>query len=243
MTWALFLLLAFLSELVGTIGGFGSSVFFVPLAGFFFDFQTVLAITAILHVFSNIAKLILFHKGISWRLMLLIGLPSVIFVILGAYLSTRLFSNYTELILGIFLVVFGSLFFLRPELTINPTRANAISGGASAGFLAGLIGTGGAIRGLSLAAFNLEKNAFIATSAAIDFGVDLSRSVIYIKSDYLKPQYYTYIPALFIIAFVGSYMGKQLLNKVSQENFRKIVLGLIILIGGIMIFKIAATLV
>lgn len=237
MTWALFLLLAFLSELVGTIGGFGSSVFFVPLAGFFFDFQTVLAITAILHVFSNIAKLILFHKGISWRLLLLIGLPSVIFVVIGAYLSTRLFSNYTEFILGVFLLIFGCLFYIRPELTIEPTHVNAISGGAGAGFLAGLIGTGGAIRGLSLAAFNLEKNAFIATSAAIDFGVDLSRSIIYLKSDYLKPQYYSYIPALFFIAFLGSYVGKQLLNKVSQENFRKIVLAFIILIGAIMILK------
>ena len=41
----LFFLIALLSEIVGTIGGFGSSVFFVPLAGLFFDFHTVLALT------------------------------------------------------------------------------------------------------------------------------------------------------------------------------------------------------
>jgi hypothetical protein len=34
-------------------------VFFVPLAGLFFDFHTVLALTSILHVFSNAAKLVL----------------------------------------------------------------------------------------------------------------------------------------------------------------------------------------
>jgi hypothetical protein len=44
----LFFLIALLSEIVGTIGGFGSSVFFVPLAGLFFDFHTVLALTSIL---------------------------------------------------------------------------------------------------------------------------------------------------------------------------------------------------
>jgi uncharacterized protein len=37
---SLFFLIALLAEVVGTIGGFGSSVFFVPLAGLFFDFHT-----------------------------------------------------------------------------------------------------------------------------------------------------------------------------------------------------------
>jgi uncharacterized protein len=45
----LFFLIALLSEIVGTIGGFGSSVFFVPLAGLFFDFHTVPTPGSIFH--------------------------------------------------------------------------------------------------------------------------------------------------------------------------------------------------
>jgi len=52
--------LAYLSEIIGTIGGFGATVFLVPPAGFFFDFHAVLAITGIIHVFSNASKLFLF---------------------------------------------------------------------------------------------------------------------------------------------------------------------------------------
>lgn len=66
----IFVLAALISEIIGTIGGFGSSVFFVPLAGLFFDFQTVLAITAIFHVFSNSTKLILFRSQIDYKLLL-----------------------------------------------------------------------------------------------------------------------------------------------------------------------------
>ena len=40
----LFLALALLADVAGTLGGLGSSVFFVPMAGFFFDFETVLGI-------------------------------------------------------------------------------------------------------------------------------------------------------------------------------------------------------
>ena len=41
-----FILLALLCEILGTVGGFGSSLFFVPIAGFFLDFQSVLGTTA-----------------------------------------------------------------------------------------------------------------------------------------------------------------------------------------------------
>src|SRR5215813_7294406 len=111
MSAFLFFLIAFLSEVVGTIAGFGSSVFFVPLAGFFFDFHEVLALTSILHVFSNGAKLVLFGKHVQFRLLLLLGIPSVAGVIIGAYLSARLTFKFDQLILGSFLVVF-SLFLL-----------------------------------------------------------------------------------------------------------------------------------
>jgi Sulfite exporter TauE/SafE len=165
-----FLVLALLSEIVGTVAGFGSSVFFVPLAGLLLDFHEVLALTSILHVFSNTAKLVLFGRHVRWRLLLLLGIPSVLLVIVGAYLSAQLKFKFTELLLGIFLVSFGLLLLLMPRVKLSQNRATVITAGGLAGFFAGLIGTGGAIRGLALAAFHLEKGSFVATSAAIDFG-------------------------------------------------------------------------
>jgi len=63
----LFFVIAFFSEVVGTIAGFGSSVFFVPLAGLLFGFREVLALTSILHVFSNAAKLVFFGRHVLWK--------------------------------------------------------------------------------------------------------------------------------------------------------------------------------
>src|SRR5437764_3528144 len=117
----LFFLLALLSEVVGTVAGFGSSVFFVPLAGLFFDFHTVLALTSILHVFSNAAKLVFFGRHIEWLLLVLLGLPSIAAVIIGAYLSARLEFKFTELILGLFLISFSVFFRVRPRVKLSPT--------------------------------------------------------------------------------------------------------------------------
>ena len=59
---ALFLFLALIAEVLGTIGGFGSSLFFIPIASYFLDFQSALGITALFHLSSNLSKLGLFRK-------------------------------------------------------------------------------------------------------------------------------------------------------------------------------------
>jgi uncharacterized membrane protein YfcA len=227
----LFFLIAFFSEVVGTVAGFGSSVFFVPLAGLLLGFHEVLALTSIMHVFTNAAKLVFFGRHVRLRVLLLIGIPSICFVILGAYLSTRLEFKFTELLLGLFLIAFSFFLFFKPTGRLSQNAFNAITAGGIAGFLAGLIGTGGAIRGLALGAFDLEKGNFVATSAAIDSGVDFSRMIIYLCSGYLTPDFYWYVPGLLVMAFTGSYVGKLALNKIEQKSFRKIVLLLIFVIG------------
>lgn len=161
----LFLLLALIAEIIGTIGGFGSSVFFVPLGNFYFDFYSVLGITALFHLSSNISKIFLFKKGLNKKLILYIGIPSVLFVSVGGLLSKHISTLALEIALGVFLIVLSCLFLIVKRLEVKPTKINSILGGTLSGFSAGMLGTGGAIRGLTMAAFNLEKSVFIATSA------------------------------------------------------------------------------
>jgi uncharacterized membrane protein YfcA len=232
-----FLLAALICEIMGTIGGFGSSVFFVPVAQFFYPFQVVLGLTGLLHVFSNISKLYLFRQHVNYKLLFYYGIPSVGFVVLGAYLNTFVELKWAQLTLGIFLVCFSLFMLWFPSFVLPASKTNAVVSGASAGFIAGFNGTGGAIRGMSMAAFGLSKNVFVATSAAIDFGVDLSRSAIYLDHGYLKKEHLYLIPGLIIISFVGSWMGKRMLNKIDEVWFKKIVLTLILVIGVLIIYK------
>lgn len=234
----LFLVLALIAEVVGTIGGFGSSVFFVPLANFFFDFQTVLGLTALFHVFSNISKITLFRKGLDKKLLFSIGIPSVVFVIIGGVLTKFFDNKILEIVLAVFLIAFSLLFLIKKELVVKPTSKSTFVGGSLSGFTAGLLGTGGAIRGITMAAFNLEKNVFIATSAAIDFAIDFTRTIVYFLNGYIKNDIIIYIPFLIVISWVGTYIGKYILQFIPQEKFKQIALGLVLFIGIIMFLKI-----
>jgi uncharacterized membrane protein YfcA len=233
-----FIFLALIAEIIGTIGGFGSSVFFVPLGNFYFDFQSVLGLTAIFHLSSNLSKIFLFKKGLDKRLLLNIGIPSVIFVIVGGFLSKVFNSAFLEIFLGLFLVGFSLLFLIKRKLTISPNNKNAIIGGSLSGFSAGLLGTGGAIRGLTMASFNLEKSAFIATSAFIDFLIDFSRTFVYYNNGYIHNHDLKYVPFLLVIGIIGSFIGKKILAYIPQTKFRRLSLFLILFIGIITMSKL-----
>jgi uncharacterized membrane protein YfcA len=226
-----FLILALIAEIIGTVGGFGSSVFFVPIGNFYFDFYSVLGLTAIFHLSSNLSKIFLFKKGLDKRLLLTIGIPSLVFVILGGIFSKLLNTDYLEIFLAIFLVGFSLLFLIKSEIFILPKDKNAIIGGSLSGFSAGLLGTGGAIRGLTMAAFNLEKSVFIATSAFIDFIIDFTRTIVYYNNGYIHSHDLKYVPFLIIIGIVGTYIGKKILVYIPQHKFRKLSLIFILLIG------------
>ncbi len=224
----LFLLLAFVAEILGTISGFGSSILFVPVAAMFFDFKMVLGITAVFHVFSNLSKIALFRKGISINIALKLGIPAVIFVIIGAFLTKVLPARPMEIVMNIALVLLAIYLLINFNKKIKQTDTNLYAGGVFSGLLAGLVGTGGAIRGVTLAAFNLPKDVFIATSALIDLGVDSSRAVVYISNGYFKKEFITLIPFLIAISLLGSYTSKLVLQHTSETVFKYIVLGVII---------------
>lgn len=223
----LFFLLALLAEIIGTISGFGSSILFVPLASIFIDFKLVLGITAVFHVFSNLSKIVLFKKGINKDIAIKLGIPAVLFVLLGAYLTQIIPIKEIELSMN--LIILGLTLFLITGAgkKIQQTNFNLYTGGIISGFLAGLIGTGGAIRGITLAAFGLEKDLFIATSALIDLGVDSSRAIVYILQGYFLKEHVILIPFLVAIAVVGSYLGKKILAYIPEKYFHYVVLGVI----------------
>lgn len=236
----LFILLALIAEILGTVGGFGSSVFFIPIAAFFLDFHSVLGITALFHVASNLTKIFMFRKGVDKKLIVYLGIPAVIAVLIGAYFSKIVVSEYLEVGLAVFLICTSLAFLIFKNIGFALTIKNSIIGGVLSGGIAGLIGTGGAIRGLTLTSFKLKPEIFIATSAIIDLGVDSGRGLVYWMNGYMHSHDLYLIPLLIIASIVGTYIGKQLLTKISEVKFRAIVLVLILITGISTLVKLIA---
>lgn len=91
----------------------------MPLASYFLDFQSVLGITALFHVMSNLNKIALFKNGFDKKVVLYLGIPAVLFVMIGAYFSKFIQPKYLELALSIFLILISIILFLYKDRTIH----------------------------------------------------------------------------------------------------------------------------
>lgn len=232
----LFFLSALLSEVVGSIAGFGSSTVLLPLSLLFYDFETSLVLVAIFHIFGNITRINFFRKRLKIKFLLSFGIPSVLFSLIGALLVGNFSQELLKGILGMFLAVYAVFFLVKGDLFLNPNLTNKIIGGSLSGFLTGLIGTGGALRGAFLTAFGLPKEQYIVTAAAIAIVVDMTRLPVYLSQGFLSKDFYWFIPILFVIALCGSFIGKKIVSRIPQKQFKKIVLLAIFFVGIKFIF-------
>jgi uncharacterized membrane protein YfcA len=227
----LFFISALISEIIGTMAGFGSSTIFLPLALLFVDFKTAIILVAIFHLFGNLSRIIFFREGFDKRIILQFGVPSIFFSILGALLIGVLPQPILKLVLGIFLITTSVSFLIKPRLKIPANTSTFIAGGSVTGFITALVGTGGALRATLLQGFNIEKIKYIATAATIALATDATRIPVYISQGFLREQYFIYIPILFGIALTGSFVGRRIVKMINQELFRKIVLVAIIIVS------------
>jgi len=227
----LFLVAALAAEIIGAVAGFGSSTIFLPIALFFVDFKTDIILVAIFHISGNISRISFFKQGLDWKILAKFGIPSVILAFFGAYLVDVLPQKILKLSLGLFLIGYSITALKKPQTKIPVNDKSLVTGGSLSGFLAGLIGTGGALRASFLTGFGLKRFTYIATSASIALAIDTTRIPIYLTQGFLSEEFFYYIPILIALAVIGSYIGKKIVNKINQDIFKKIVLVAIMIVS------------
>ena len=224
LTSALFLIASYGAAVAATIAGFGSSALLIPVAVLFMDIKTAVFVVAVFHLFNNVFKIRLFWKSIDFKIFLLFGVPSILMAFTGAMLISIIPLALVKIVLGVFLILYAVYSFIKPVFRLKKSRPTAIVGGTLSGFLAGLIGLGGAIRGAFLTAFNLPKEIYVATSAMIAVVIDMTRIPTYLMTKTIQDNsYYVLLPFLFITAYFGVRTGKVLLQKINQKMFRRLV--------------------
>jgi len=233
----IFLLASFLAAIGATLAGFGSSMLLIPVAVSFFDLKMAVFLVACFHLFNNLFKIRIFWRKIDFKTFLLFGIPSIVFALIGAMFITVIPLDGVKIILGVFLIGYAFFTLFKSTFSVRENKAHAFLGGSLSGFLAGLIGMGGAIRSSFLVAFNLPKEVYVGTSAMIAVVIDLTRIPTYLFTRAVEwnPDFML-IPLLVLSAYLGVRVGKILLAKINQETFRRIVSVALLLAGLKIIF-------
>jgi uncharacterized membrane protein YfcA len=228
----LILIIVIIASCVGTLTGFGTSTIMVPVILLFYSVPQTLFFVGIIHFFGNFWKLLLFRKGVRWRLILCFGVPGILATYLGASLVFDISAVVLSRILGCFLIIYVIYLFAKSSFRIKPNIIFGACGGALSGFLAGVFGIGGAVRSLFLTAFDLPKAVYISTAGAIALFIDITRLTTYFKNGVRLPAMLFYgLPVFIIASFLGAGVAKRFVDRIPQQHFRKIVAVFLLLMG------------
>ena len=230
--WGFFLAAAFGAEVVGTMAGFGAATILTPIAFLFMDAKAAVAMVAGFHLLGNLSRLRFFGRSIHWPTVWQFGATGIAASFLGARVTSSLPSSTLKALFGGFLLVYvaGSA-LAGPRIRLPSHWATLIGGGLFSGFIAGLLGTGGAIRSVCLLAFGLEQTAYLGTSAMLAVLVDGTRLPVYIAGHFLPPRFLPVLLTLVPVAFAGAWTGQRLVRRLSGAAFRALVMTLLALMG------------
>lgn len=218
---------------IGTATGFGTSTVMVPVMALFVPLPVTLLFVGIIHLFGDIWKVLLFKRGLDWKLILRFGLPGIAASYLGASLSLHGQGLGLKRLLGGFLIAYVAFIFMNREWALPKRAGTAVTGGVLSGLFAGFFGVGGAVRGAFLTAFNLPKAVYICTSGMIALFIDVTRISRYMGGGTRLPQGLLLALILSIpLSFVGAYVARHFLIKLPQKFFR-IFVGIFLALVGI----------
>ncbi len=226
-------LAALIGSLLTFFSGFGLGTLLLPVFAIFFPVEIAIALTGIVHLLNNLFKMALVGNKGNWRVAIKFGGPAIIGAIIGASLlmyfsSTAEWYSYSigtrvciitpvKVVIALLMFGFAILDMIPYYQRLEFSENRLMIGGSISGFFGGLSGHQGALRSAFLIKCGLSKESFIATGVIIASVVDISRISIYFSkySDVgLEENGYTLLAAVGA-AFVGAFVGKRLLTKVT----------------------------
>ena len=247
-------LAAFLIAGLTFFSGFGLGTLLMPVFALFFDLPTAIAATAVVHLANNLFKAGLVRREADWAVALRFGLPAALAAVVGAWLlalasglapllSYELWGR--EAVVTPIKSLVGFLILVFAVIEVHPrfdklafARKWLPLGGVISGFFGGLSGHQGALRGAFLIKSGLSKGSFVATSALCAVVVDLSRLMVYGAGFYSRHldliasgSEALQIAFGCLSAFIGTFLGRRFLSKVTMKTVQGVVGSMLILIA------------
>lgn len=248
-------LVALLASGLTLFSGFGLGTILMPAFALFFPVPVAVAAAAVVHLANNLFKLGLLGRSADWGVAWRFGLPGVLTAFLGAGLLIYLADlpvlatykvlgrtaqvSLVKLVIGCLIIGFSVLeLFPALEGRLKISGKSLPLGGALSGFFGGLSGNQGAFRSAFLLRAGLDKTAFIATGVVCAVLVDVSRLLVYglelwagNLAELAGHGAWSKAGVATLAAFLGAFLGRRLLDKVTMGFIRRLVGVMLLFIG------------
>jgi uncharacterized membrane protein YfcA len=228
---------AFVAGAIASVAGFGIGSILTPLLGLQIGVKIAVAAVSIPHVIGTAVRFWTLRRRVDLRVLKTFGIMSAAGGLLGALLHNAASSPALRIVFAAILIFAGIMGVTGWSDRLRFGRIGASIAGAVSGFLGGLIGNQGGIRAAAMLAFDVPKEAFVATATAIALVVDGVRMPVYAMSEGRSLIAVWPLIAIATIGVVlGTLFGRAILGRIPEKPFRRIVAALILILGIAMLF-------
>lgn len=229
-------LVAFFAGSISSITGFGIGTILTPYLALSVGVKLAVAAVSVPHCVGNALRFWTLRHKLDKHVLRTFGVMSAAGALAGSLLHVFAPNPALRVVLAALLILAGLLGVTGRESHIRLGRVGAWITGGLSGFFGALIGNQGGLRAAAMLAFNVPKDAFVATATATALIVDAVRMPIYAAHEArdiaaIWPQ--VTIAATCVIA--GTLFGKSLFGRIPEELFRRFVAGLILVLGVAML--------
>ncbi len=227
-------LIACFAYAIESIFGFGGTIIFLGISGFFFDFNSLLKLAMIVGLSSGLAVLIQSYKYVSLKHLIKILIYTIPGALIGTYFISYFTSDILIKIFALILIVYGCFNLFFPDMKFPQFLKNffVILGG----FIQGIYTIGGPFVLMGYKDYFSTKQELRSTMAGYFFIINSLRAIffVFLGGSYLEIVKIYYPIALLVMLSV--WLGYFIHKKIPEILFKRLIIIAITLIGVLILF-------
>jgi len=218
------------AAVVGGALGFGTGLVMLPLVVWAVGVRASVPVLTIALIVGNVSRAWWSRDELDWRVVGAYLAGAVPLSAIGSVLYTAAPPEWLSRLIGLVLVL---ALPLRRWLERGPRRMRLrhfpLLGGAT-GLLSALVAATGPVTMPFFLGYGLRRGAYVGTDAVCAAGVHLTKTLVYGRYALVTPETSALGLAMGGVMFVGAFLGRRILDRISDRAFA---LALEVLVAGL----------
>jgi uncharacterized membrane protein YfcA len=229
--WAAVLAGALGGSIIGGVAGFGAGITLLPILVLMLGTRAAIPVLTVTMLFGNLGRVWWSRHDVNGRVVGAFLVGAVPATALGAMLFAVTTSEWLGRAVGVFLLAALPLRRLLEASGRVPRLRHFPVVGAAVGTLSAIVVVTGPVLTPFFLAFGLRKAAYIGTEAVCAMAMHLTRGAVFARYAVLTWDAVGLGVVLGGTMFVGSWIARRLVDRMSERVFLWIVEGLLVVMG------------
>jgi uncharacterized membrane protein YfcA len=231
IAWVILLVAALGGSLIGGIAGFGAGIVLLPIVATVLGVHAAVPVLTVTMLLGNLSRVWWSRHDLDRAVAARFLLGAVPATALGTVLYAGATGDTLRIVIGVFLLLASPLRRVLSSGRLRVRLGHFPALGAVFGALSALVVTTGPVVTPFFLAYGLRRGTYIASEAVCAFGMHLARGAVLARYRLLTWETLVVGLVLGVTMFAGSWMGRRLLDRVSDRVFLVVVEVLVVLMG------------